>query len=86
MRFDTQCFLLKDRLLNPGDPKGQTANDKSLRDFKLRHRGVRKNWDVPDSFPNSAIVEAYMHPQIDSSKEKIIFGKPDLDLLKPFCW
>lgn len=71
---------------NPDDLSAGSDSGKPIRDFKFKHRGVRKNWVVPDSFPNSAIVEAFMQPQIDSSKDKIIFGRPDVDLLRSFCW
>lgn len=48
-------------------------------------RGVRKNWELPESFPNKLVAEAYREPRIDANKNKFTFGRPDLELLRLFC-
>lgn len=40
---------------------------------------------VPESFPNSVIVDAYMNPSVDDSSERFEWGRPDLDLLRQFA-
>ena len=47
--------------------------------------GQRKNWDVPESFPNTAVIQAYRHAKVDENKDKFTYGRPDLQLLRRFC-
>ena len=47
--------------------------------------GLRKNWDVPDTFPNSAVIKAYKDAKVDQNKDKFTYGRPDLQLLRRFC-
>lgn len=35
-------------------------------------------------FPNEAVVDAYMNPAVDESKEPFSWGLPDLDLLRQY--
>ncbi len=55
------------------------------REFKRQHRTVRKNWQLPPSFPAPAVLEAYLQPRLDPNKAKFSFGRPDLQLLRQFC-
>ncbi|GMH40145.1 hypothetical protein BSKO_08049 [Bryopsis sp. KO-2023] len=64
---------------------GLDNDDPGLRKFKITHRAARKNWELPESFPNPAVVEAYITPKVDGSKEKFTFGRPDLEMLRSFC-
>lgn len=48
--------------------------------------GCRKNWDMPKSFPSAAVAEAYAKPRVDMSRAKITHGRPDLELLRKFCY
>lgn len=41
-------------------------------------------YDLPKSFPNQKVFDAYIDPEVDRSTEKFQFGKPDLDLLRRF--
>ena len=41
-------------------------------------------YDLPRSFPNQTVFDAYVSPEVDSSTEKFQFGKPDLDLLRRY--
>lgn len=47
--------------------------------------GLRKNWDVPESFPNTAVIKAYREAKVDQNKDKFTYGRPDLQLLRRFC-
>ena len=39
---------------------------------------------LPLGFPSAAVVEAYLHPEVDSSAEPFQWGVPDLDGLRNF--
>lgn len=47
--------------------------------------GQRKNWDVPETFPNTAVIQAYRDAKVDQNKDKFTYGRPDLQLLRRFC-
>ena len=38
--------------------------------FCTAHKGVRKSWDLPESFPDPAVVEAYAAPKVDESRAR----------------
>ena len=64
------------------EPSAMTA----LRDaFFKHHRSVKKGWELPSGFPSEVVVQAYAQPSVDTSKEKLTWGKPDLDMLRVFC-
>lgn len=54
--------------------------------FMEKHRAVSKNWHVPESFPNEAVISAYTAPQVDKSTELFSWGRPDLMSLRKLCW
>ncbi|XP_058188296.1 DNA repair protein UVH3 isoform X2 [Rhododendron vialii] len=54
--------------------------------FMDKHRNVSKNWHIPSSFPNEAVISAYVSPQVDKSTEPFSWGKPDLFFLRKLCW
>lgn len=47
-------------------------------------RGVLMNLDLPESFPDQVVVNAYLQPDVDESKEKFTWGVPALDLLRDY--
>ncbi|KAI5072426.1 hypothetical protein GOP47_0012532 [Adiantum capillus-veneris] len=53
--------------------------------FMNRHRAVSKNWNVPESFPNPMVINAYRSPQVDKSSEAFMWGRPDLEALRRLC-
>lgn len=55
--------------LREADPEAAAAAAR-LAVFKRTHRGVRRSWDPPASFPSAAVDQAYAEPKVDSSKEK----------------
>ncbi|MCO5592320.1 hypothetical protein L7F22_046321 [Adiantum nelumboides] len=54
-------------------------------DFMVKHRAVSKNWNIPESFPNSMVISAYTSPQVDKSSEAFMWGRPDLEALRRLC-
>lgn len=63
----------------PGDLRGSSQEEGQESDpeaaarleaFKRTHRGVRRSWDPPASFPSAAVDQAYAEPKVDTSKEK----------------
>ncbi|KAL4452206.1 hypothetical protein ABPG75_007868 [Micractinium tetrahymenae] len=70
--------------LREADPEAASAAAR-LAAFKRTHRGVRRSWDPPASFPSAAVDQAYAEPKVDASKEKFTFGRPDVELLRQFC-
>lgn len=45
-------------------------DDELARKFKQSHKAARKTWALPDSFPNHVVVNAYVSPTVDTSREK----------------
>lgn len=78
---DEQILSLAGMTSNTQEPDG-TAYQK---EFKKKHQGVRKNWELPAGFPSEAVIEAYKRPRLDLNKEKFTFGRPDLEMLREFC-
>jgi len=56
------------------------------RGFFAAHRGVRRNWQVPGSFPSPTVVSAYLDPRVDPNKARFVFGQPDHERLREYCW
>lgn len=54
--------------------------------FMAKHRNVSKNWTIPSSFPDRAVVNAYIRPRVDTSEEKFEWGRPDAEALHKFCF
>ena len=69
----------EDELLNGGKTKGskQKRTQKELgllselEQFKYVHRKARRRWRLNEHFPSQAVVDAYLHPLVDSSTEKV---------------
>lgn len=53
--------------------------------FKEQHRAVKKGWDLPPAFPSKQVLDAYAKPSVDESRERLEWGRPDLDMLRVFC-
>ena len=52
------------------DAKEEGEEAARLAEFKRRHRGARRAWELPPSFPSDAVTQAYTSPRVDDSKEK----------------
>jgi len=61
------------------------ANIPGTKQIHITDVFCRKNWDMPKSFPNPAVAEAYAKPRVDQSRARISHGRPDLELLRRFC-
>lgn len=81
----------EDNLLRPGefaDSDKGTRNSgatKQLRDFKRKHRNVRRSWVLPEDFPSQEVELAYLRPQVDHDTAPCEWGRPDLEGLREFC-
>ena len=53
-----------------GGSQQQEQQERLVAEFKRRHRGVRRNWEPPPSFPSAAVDAAYASPKVDASKDK----------------
>lgn len=53
--------------------------------YKEQHKNYKKHWELPEEFPSQKVIDAYMKPCVDESKEKFQWGKPHIELLKKFC-
>ena len=38
--------------------------------FKKAHKGARKSWNMPDSFPNHVVIAEYMSPTVDTARDR----------------
>jgi len=47
-------------------------------------RCLKKKVKLSPDFPSAAVVDAYLHPQIDESQECFDWGLPDLDGLRRY--
>ncbi|KAL2136289.1 hypothetical protein VTI74DRAFT_4524 [Chaetomium olivicolor] len=66
---------------NRGRPKEADADSPFRRKFRKSHA---TKLFLPVGFPNPAVYEAYLHPEVDSSPEPFQWGVPDLDGLRQF--
>lgn len=60
-------------------------DDKQVEFLRSSAKRIKKFWVPPEGFPNQRVVDAYLKPTVDRSKEDFEWGKPDLDLLRLFC-
>lgn len=47
-------------------------------------RSKLKNITLSEGFPFPNVVQAYLHPTVDSSKEKFVWGVPDAETIREF--
>jgi len=57
----------------------------SQQEYAHKHSNVRKNWRVSEFFPSQEVVQGYMNPCVDESREPFTWGRPDLAGLRKFC-
>ena len=65
-----------------GESREQRAR---RRVFNKRHRTVRRNWVLPESFPLAAVSQAYLQPSVDQSEIPCQWARPNLRALREFC-
>ncbi|EAQ92800.1 hypothetical protein CHGG_01035 [Chaetomium globosum CBS 148.51] len=66
---------------NRGRPKDADAAFPFRRKFRKAHA---TKLFLPPGFPNPAVADAYLHPDVDSNTEPFQWGVPDLDGLRQF--
>ncbi|KAH6847451.1 hypothetical protein B0I37DRAFT_145161 [Chaetomium sp. MPI-CAGE-AT-0009] len=66
---------------NRGRPKEADAASPFRRKFRKAHA---TKLFLPPGFPNPAVADAYLQPEVDSSTEPFQWGVPDLDGLRHF--
>jgi hypothetical protein len=52
----------------------------------LKVKSLQAKIRLPVHFPDERVVDAYMHPQVDNSKDKFEFSRPDLQVTVCFTW
>ncbi|KAK3939709.1 hypothetical protein QBC46DRAFT_290101 [Diplogelasinospora grovesii] len=62
-------------------PKEADAGSKFRRKFR---KSQATKLFLPVGFPSPAVVDAYLHPEVDSSPEQFLWGVPDLEGLRQF--
>ena len=55
-------------LLTVGEEDAERA-----RRFKQAHKAARRQWALPESFPNHVVVNAYIRAKVDASRDKYAF-------------
>lgn len=58
--------------------------DKAIDSSKKSLRNKLRNIKIEKGFPSQAVVQAYMFPSIDESKEKFTWGRPNMILLSDY--
>ena len=53
--------------------------------FEIKHRRMRRQWELPGNFPSRAVQDAYSNARVDSSLSRFTFGRPNGDLIQEFC-
>ena len=53
--------------------------------FHKAHRSARNRWIAPKYFPDEKVLNAYLNPVVDTSRERFSWGVPDLNGLQVFC-
>lgn len=75
-----------DRRHQSASSSNDMANDDdNVREFQSKHNALRKNWEIKESFPDNAVIQAYKEPNVDKSKDKFTFGRPDVAMISQFC-
>lgn len=61
------------------------AQAEKLRIFNENHKSSRAKWSVPASFPERAISEAYLKPEVSTSTQSFSWPVPELAKVSSFC-
>jgi 5'-3' exonuclease len=77
--------LFQDNELEEREMQGLSA-EAVRRRFCWKHRNMKRNWEVPNSFPNPAVADAYWHPDVDKSTSPFSWKSIDVEGLRIFCW
>ena len=47
-------------------PDPYAGEDPEIAEYKRKHRNMRKNWELPSSFPDARVIEAYRKASVAS--------------------
>ncbi|GJQ09939.1 hypothetical protein GpartN1_g1730.t1 [Galdieria partita] len=79
-QWANQLSLEEERLsLDPEDPNFVK------KEFFLKHRKMKRNWVVHDSFPSKHVMDAYSYPVIDTRSIEFQCQRPNMAQLVEFC-
>lgn len=53
--------------------------------FAIKHRTARTRWEPPKDFPSPGVMDAYLKPVVDQSRDRFSWGAPDVPRLHRFC-
>ncbi|KAA1081166.1 DNA repair protein rad2 [Puccinia graminis f. sp. tritici] len=65
---------------------GKDTELESRTSFRKKFRKKKDKIWIDDHWPNPAVAEAYLHPTVDHSTEKFVWGLPDLDGIREFLY
>ncbi|KAI9783006.1 MAG: DNA repair protein rad2 [Peltula sp. TS41687] len=82
--FDSDTGLEDFKLWWQGVQMGKPASDDAKSAFRKKFRRNATRIFLPPSFPSEAVTQAYLHPDVDSSRDPFQWGVPDLDSLRAF--
>lgn len=69
----------------PGGVESDSGAAPAEIQFKNKHRGVRRNWELPENFPDERVVKEYSKPKVDAVNGPLEWGTPDSNMLHKFC-
>jgi hypothetical protein len=77
--------LLQDN--EPENDEREILSPSSVRQrFCWKHRNMKRNWEIPGTFPSLAVADAYWHPEVDKSVTPFAWKPIDVEGLQKFCW
>lgn len=53
--------------------------------FHNKHRSARTRWIASKTFPDPKVLNAYLNPVVDKSRDKFTWGTPNVEGLVEFC-
>ena len=70
----------------PGGVEAEGGNPRAAElQFKEKHQGARRNWELPENFPDQRVIKEYAQPKVDAMNGALEWGTPDVNMLRKFC-
>ena len=70
----------------PGGVETESGSPRAAElQFKNKHRGGRRNWELPENFPDQRVIKEYAQPKVDAINGPLEWGTPDMNMLRKFC-
>lgn len=67
------------------EERARVAQEYRIAHFKHAHRRIKRNWGISTTFPNRAVIEAYLQPNVDRSEAEFSWRTPDWEALAGLC-